>query len=706
MNRIEPTRRVEMLREQAFQSPMMAQVPIHSQGLRRELLLTEGWIAAAAQPTTRLRRAASQAYCMDHMRVVINDHELIVGCPDFSDLTEDEQTRFDQVCEPARKCVPPPRGIYDHMAMDYEKLIKVGVDGLVSEAKQRRKGLNLQVPENVAKDEFYCGCLMELDALLRLVRRYAERARTMAADAPPERGRELLEIADILDRVPAQPAKTFRQALQSIHFYTFMLRGDYQMGRPDQYLIDRYRADVAAGTLTPQSALELIDCFCLLYSTYHPKGSAVGFMVGGRDRTGNPVNNELTGLFIQSIAHTRMAYPSIGLCVHDETPDELLDMAVDMLCEGYSHPAIFNDKAITRGLLELGMPEHDAHLYVHSACVEITVCGKSGGWVFSPVINPLPLLLDVMGDSPGCDSVAAFMEAFEHKLRRKLVDDVHLMKMWQLERSRNGYDSLLSSCLVDDCLKLGKGVEEGGASYNFIMPAFIGLANLVDSIAAVKALVFDAGELTMAEFHRIAMDDFRDHEPLRQRIVNRLPHFGNSDPLTDSLMREITQMIVRSCEGSVTLWGTRAVPGTFSYLRHVRDGRTTPATPDGRKAGTSLAAAASPTQGREVSGPTAAILSATCWDQIPFMGGVAINLKFQPLGDSTRETMKAVTTTFLDRGGLQLQVNCVSQETLLDARAHPERHRDLLVRIAGYSDYFVALSPEMQDEIVARTGHE
>jgi formate C-acetyltransferase len=165
-------------------------------------------------------------------------------------------------------------------------------------------------------------------------------------------------------------------------------------------------------------------------------------------------------------------------------------------------------------------------------------------------------------------------------------------------------------------------------------------------------------------------------------------------------------MIVRSCEGVVTLWGSRAIPGAYSYLKHVSEGEKTPATPDGRRAHTSLAAAASPVQGRDVSGPTASILSATCWNQLPFMGGVAINFKFQPWGDATRNSMKAVIKTLLARGGLQLQVNCVSREILLDARANPDRHRDLLVRIAGYSDYFTALSPEMQDEIVKRTAHE
>lgn len=705
MDLIKPTARTERLREQVCQGPMMSELPHHSWGPRRDLLLYEGWLASADQPTTRLRRAASQAHRLDHGRAAIGDHELIVGCPDLSPLTDEEQERLAQIGEMVQACIPRFRGAYDHMAMDYEKLIKVGVDGLVSEIDQRRKALNPQLPESIAKDEFYRGCLLELNALLGLAKRYAQYALELAKDAPSERARELREIADILTRVSARPAGTFREALQSIHFYTFMLWGDYMMGRPDQYLIDLYRADVAAGRLTTESALELIACFCLLYSAYHPKGSAVGLMVGGRDGAGAAVHNELTYLFLQSIAHTRMAYPGIGLCVHHETPDDLLDMAVDMLARGHSHPAVFNDDAIARGLMDLGVPERDAHNYIHSSCVEITLCGQSGCWVASPVVNTLTPLLEVMRDSPEGADMEGFIRAYERELRCQLMSEMGTQKMWQLERSRNGGDSLLSSCLVSDCLKSGKSVDEGGANFNHLMPTFLGLANLVDSLIAIKTLVFTEKELTMAEFYQIRMDDFADHEALRKRLVNRLPHFGNNEPETDAMMREISEMLLRSCEGIVTLFGSEPVPCTSSYLWHVTEGQKTPATPDGRRAYTPLAAASSPVQGREVSGPTAAILSATCWNQLPFMGGVPTNFKFQPLGAPTRDSIKAVIKTALDRGGLQLQVNCVSTETLLDAREHPESHRDLLVRISGYSDFFTLLAPGMQDEIVRRTGH-
>lgn len=704
MDFIEPTERTIRLREQILCCPMMAELPSHTWGPRRDLLLAEGWVASAGELTTRLRRAASHACRLDNTAPVIGENELIVGCPDLSALTEDEQERLKQV-QAARTGMPVSRGTYDHMAMDYAKLIEVGVEGLIAEIEQRRKSLNLQLPESISKDEFYQGCLLELRALLRFAARYVGRAREMAESVPEPRAGELREIANIMARVPAGPARTFREALQTIHFYTFMLWGDYQMGRPDQLLIDLYRADLAAGRLTPESAQELIDCYCLLYSTNHPKGSAVGFMVGGRDGDGDAVQNELTYMFLHSIAHTRMAYPSIGLCVHEETPEDLLDLAVEMLAKGYSHPAIFNDTAITRGLMALGLPERDARHYVHSSCVEITPCTQSGCWVFSPVINTPALLLEVMESNAECGGVEELMDIYEQRLREKVLAEVGVQKMLQLERSRNGSDNLLSSCLVNDCLKRGKAVDEGGANYNFIMPTFLGTANLVDSIAAIKALVFDEQDLTMAEFHQVLMDDFAGNEPLRKRIINKLPHFGNNDPETNTLMRQVSEMIVRSCEGIVNLYGDKAIPGAYSYLRHVTDGKSTPATPDGRRAYTALAAASSPVQGRDISGPTASIMSSTCWDQQPFMGGVAINFNFQPMGEATRSSMKAVIKTAMEQGGLQLQVTCVSKETLLEAREHPEDHRDLLVRIGGYSDFYTLLSPEMQDEILERTGH-
>jgi len=342
---------------------------------------------------------------------------------------------------------------------------------------------------------------------------------------------------------------------------------------------------------------------------------------------------------------------------------------------------------------------------VHSSCVEITPCGQSGCWVFSPRTNTPALLLEVMRDHATCDDMAQLLAAYERALRVRVLADMQTQKLWQLERSRNGTDSLLSSCLVNDCLKAGKSVDEGGANYNFIMPTFLGLANLVDSLAALKCLVFEEQELTLGEFHQILMDDFAGSEDLHQRIVNRLPHFGNNEPQTNALMREVTGMIVRSCAGIVNLFGACAIPGAYSYLEHVSEGKQTPATPDGRRAHTALAAASSPTQGADVSGPAAAVLSSTCWDQLPFMGGVAINFKFQPLGSATRSSVMAVLKTVIARGGLQLQVNCVSTETLLDARENPQNHRDLVVRIGGYSDFFTALSPEMQEEIVKRTGH-
>jgi len=653
-----------------------------------------------------LRRAQAEAYVLRNMPPIINPDELIVGCPDFSSLTDDETLRLETV----KRCghaIPWAGGLSSHMALDFEKLLAVGVNGLIKEIRERQASLDINMPEHFAKDEFYQGCLIELEGLLTAAGRYVEEARFLAQSASPERAVELDQIAGILEQVPAKPARTFWEALQSIRFYLFTLWDLFQMGRPDQYLLPYYQADLAAGRLTPESALELIDCFSFLYSYQLPTATSIGLMVGGRDKNGGNIANDLTRLFLQSIAHVRLAYPSIGLCVHRETPADLLDLSIKLLSEGCSHPALFNDEFITKGLLKLGLPVEDARNYTHSCCVEITPCAKSGVWISSPYHNLPGIFMELLCERSDFTSLDDLLAAYRSRLRDKVEVSASHQNRLQLERSRIGCESLLAACLVHDCLESGRSLDQGGAIYNYICPTFVGMANLVDSLAAINFLVFKEKEITLADLVRILKDDYKGKEPLRRRITTKLPHYGNNESFTDLLAQKITDMLAHIGAGLKTFRGSILVPSLFSYLEHERLGQQTMATPDGRLAGFPLADSVGAVQGRDKNGPTAAILSATCWDHTPFIGGTAVNLKFgknQMSGEAAAK-MKALLKTFMERGGFELQINSVDRETLLKARENPENYGDLLVRIGGYSDYFTRLSPKMQADIIARTEH-
>ncbi|MBQ6893211.1 MAG: formate C-acetyltransferase/glycerol dehydratase family glycyl radical enzyme, partial [Clostridia bacterium] len=277
----------------------------------------------------------------------------------------------------------------------------------------------------------------------------------------------------------------------------------------------------------------------------------------------------------------------------------------------------------------------------------------------------------------------------------------------QMERARNGHESARVSCLTDDCLKKGKAVDAGGAVYNFVEPNFLGFSNVVDSLAAINALVFESGEYTVEALLKILADDYKDNETLRQRIINRLPHYGTDDSFTNSLAKRLSDSILAGCKGLYTYRGSTLVPGAFSYYEHARFGRRTGATPDGRHAGYPLSSGSSPVQGRETNGPTAAMLSTLSWDHRNFIGGIAVNMKFTPscMQGENEDKMLEFVRTFMRLGGFQLQLNAVDRDTLIDAREHPENHSDLLVRVGGFSAYFTKLSPEMQQEIIDRNEH-
>ncbi len=357
--------------------------------------------------------------------------------------------------------------------------------------------------------------------------------------------------------------------------------------------------------------------------------------------------------------------------------------------------------------MDTGAPYAHACEYVHSSCVEITVSGRSGTWVTSPYHNCAEILLSLLSERREYPDADALIDAYCDRIRQRTLHGLQRENLWQLERRRNGGESILASCLTDDCLRRGRSIDQGGALYNDIMPDYVGVTTAIDSLAAIRKLVYEDGELTLNAFMEIVERDFEGFEPLRLRIVHRCPHFGNDDPIADELARRVYAAIADACRGLKTFRGGRVLPGAFSFLMHEEFGRDTPATPDGRRAGEALNAGADPVSGRDTLGPTASVLSMTSWNARGFLGGVANNLRMSMDGAPPERVRNlcALIRTFVERGGVELQINAVSAETLRDAMEHPESHGDLIVRIGGYSDFFTALTPAMQREVYERTMH-
>ena len=596
-----------------------------------------------------------------------------------------------------------------HMAIDYEKLLSVGIEGIIAEIDGY---LTLCTEE---KKPFYRAARRCLEGVLVHADAYADACvRLSESETDPVRREELSGLAAICRRVPRYPAETFHEAVQSVHFISHCLTWDpfrlcpqqFQLGHPDRYLAPYYEADLAAGRITRERAQLLLCCLGIQINNRVPNGLSSGFMVGGRDKKGNTAANELTEMCLQVISDIRLVYPAVGLCYTEDMPRHILDKAISLLLAGHSHPAIFNDDVITRGLLSYGVPQEEASDYIHSTCVEITPVASSNAWVASPYTNlPALLLKELSGDHPDFDSLLSSV------LSRL---DMHIRTNWEREcqkrslRAENSMNPLLS-CFVRDCLADGVDIEAGGARYNWIMPSFVGMANLVDSLYAVKTLVYDTGEFTLASLSDVLSADFEGNESLRGRILKEIPKYGNSIPEIDGLFRRISEHIVAECaKYTCPHRNGQLIPSVFCWVMHELFGRETGATPDGRRAGFPLGDGSGPCQGREMKGPTASILSSTAWDHTPFIGGVAVNLKFSrsSLGPHAAEALQGLILAYLSRGGFETQINVIDNETLRKAQKDPESYRDLVVRIGGYSDYFVRLSPEMQEELILRTAHD
>jgi pyruvate-formate lyase len=710
-----------------FGEPFSLQLPPAIQSLREralalqrqgqpgipELPLAEAraWLEHSPDEDWLLWRARWVAARLSALPLDLEPGERIVGKPLFRPPAESEMEALREAQGVLATIPPFPGGDAGHFHPDYERLFQKGLRGLLAEVHRRRQAAN----GNAERKTFYEACGLALQALSDFIRRTGEACQGMALRDPPHAG-SWQELGALCHRIATEPPETFHEAIQLLFLTEIALwfgeeHGLTCPGRLDQLLRPFYEADLAAGRLTRREAFELICCLYIQMNRILMPGSAVAVMVGGRDRQGRDATHELTYLALAARQATRLVYPTVGLAWHRGTPEELMDFAVRMLASGVGDPAFFNDEVIVQGLRDHGVSEGDSFNYMNSTCVEIKVVGASHIWVTAPYFNLPQGLLEVMeqvarGDAPEPESFEAFSgrvrENLAHTIRRA-AEQLH--QVWQ-ERARTG-GFPLASCFIADCLERGQDFDRGGARYHWVENSFVGLANLVDSLTAIKHLVYERRELSLAEFYRLLETDFEGHEGLRHRILNRLPKYGNNQEEADSMAREWAEFLMEATE-SHTVGGHRYVPGFFCWIMHEHLGRQTGATPDGRRAGWPLADGAGGAQGRERNGPTAAVLSTTRWSHRRALGGLVHNAKFSSAvlrTESGRKALRGVIETYLQRGGLEIQVNVVSKETLLEAQSHPELYPDLLVRVAGYSDYFVHLNRNMQEEVIARTEH-
>ena len=703
------TPRIQRLRDRALRRAFPPELTWEPHLLRMESLRD-----SVGEPWHIVRKGRMIRRVLANLTPVIDHDELIVGKVWLREADGEHAARLKAVRAFADS-QPPVAGQTGHAQLDLDTLLTRGARGLQDDVRRRAAGLNPSHPDDQRRLKFYEAALEALEGLCEWAQAYAVEAERQAGHCgDPQRKAELERIAEVCRRVPAYPARTFHEALQSVHFLNAATMiaepvGYLVPGRIDRYLSPYYGDDVAAGRLTHEQAQELLDCSWIVISEYVAKGGAVSVMVGGPDAEGRDVTNDITWMALQAVEDVGLSYPSVGIAWHPGAPDELLERAVELMARGTGNPALFNDPVISAGMRRYGVPDADSHEFINSTCVEITPVGASNVYVASPYFNLcgelLALMAEVVAGETTAPSFDDFLAAYKQRMARAIAGAVAQENTCRETRARRG-GKPLQSCFTRDCIERGADIDEGGARYNWVECSFVGLANLVDSLNNLRRLVYESSQISLADLKRALDADFAGAPELATRCRDAPARYGCDDPRADALAQELTSFLAAECAKHEISPRSPFIPGFFCWIMHEQLGRVTGATPDGRRAGFPFADGAGPSQGSEREGPTAAIRSTTKWDHTPMLGGLVLNLKFAPsmlAEEAGRRKLRALLQTAMELGAFEVQVNCVDRETLVAAQKTPEMYRDLLVRVAGYCDYFVGLSAEMQAEILART---
>lgn len=580
------------------------------------------------------------------------------------------------------------------------------------------------------------------DAIIRLAQRYSEKASSMAAlEADPQRKKELLKIAEVTGRVPAHAPQNFWEALQAYWFIhigviTELNTWDsFNPGRLDQHLYPFYKSGIDAGTLTYEDAKELLQCFWVKFNnqpappkvgvTLKESGTYTDFAninVGGLKPDGSDGINDVSYLLLEVIDDMRLLQPSSNIQLSKKTPDRFLKQACEIIKKGWGQPSVFNADAVVEELLRQGKSIEDARCGGTSGCVETGAFGKES-YILTGYFN-IPKILEITLHN-GTDPVTnkkigletgnvidfksydelftAFKKQMHHFLDIKIKGNNVIEKIYALYMP-----SPFLSIIISDCITNGRDYNSGGARYNTTYVQGVGIGSITDSLSAIKYHVFEKKSLTMEKLLFALNNNFEGCKDVQQLLLNKTPRYGNDDDFADGIMKEVFDAYYNEVNGRKNMKGGCYRIDMLPTTCHVYFGSVIGASADGRNAGLPLSEGISPVQGSEHEGPTAVIKSAAKMDHLR-TGGTLLNMKFTPQLLQNEEGVRALAgliRSYFKLDGHHIQFNVIEKETLLEAQKNPEKYRDLIVRVAGYSDYFCNLNTALQNEIIERTEHE
>ena len=623
---------------------------------------------------------------------------------------------------------------------NYEKVLNLGLKGITREVQLAIDGLELTDPQNIPKLLFLKSVLTTLDGLSQLVRRYAALAQQLAGKTKNEsRRRELEKIAEVCTWVSDNPPRNFWEAVQTFWFTHLAVRIEesghsLSPGRFDQYMVSYYNKD----TLPEKRdlALELIECLfiklseLMLFSSTDTSKFYTGvpqwqnLNLGGRLKDGRDATNTISYLCLDAMIELRLAQPDISARIHPDTPESFLVRACELARLGTGHPKFYNEDLIAHSMACKGLSLEDSRNFSIMGCVEPRVTAKegihlTGGFINIPAAVELALndgnwrwLRKRIGLSTGDPLQFSSFNQFYNAFKTQLS---HLIRHMFIVNAlaENAYSELLStpflSALTDECIQRGKDLQHGGAIFNF-GPAVngIGIADTVDSIFAVKKLVFDEKKLPMADLLEALEKNFIGAERVRNILLYDTQKFGNDEEEVDMLAHDMIQFFNEECMQYKNIFGGQAQSGIIPVTAGIAFGKVVGALPSGRKAGDAYADGSSPSAGNDKKGPTAIVRSVARLDLARLRNGDLLNMRLNPTSINNPQGLKKMADFirgFCDVGGWHIQFNLVDTATLLDAQAQPEKYSDLLVRVAGYSAYFTKLHREVQDDIIRRTEH-